>query len=187
MKDPEEHDITGLLSQVREGKEGAEDRLLDAIYPELYARAERAMQNQPADHTLQPTALVNEAYLRLIGPGRAPGIDRLHFFSVAASAMRCILVDHFRKKDRDKRLPASKRVPLEGMAAAFEERSVDLPRLDAALTQMTAFDSELSRVVELHFFGGLTMAEIANLLDRSQRTIERRWQSARAWLAVQVA
>lgn len=187
MQDSEEQDITGLLIEVREGVPGAEEQLLDAIYPELYARAKRAMKHQPADHTLQPTALVNEVYLRLIGPGRAPGVDRLHFFSVAASAMRSILVDHFRRKDRDKRLPASKRVPLDEMAAAFEERGLDLPLLDKALSQMSEFDAELSRVVELHFFGGLTMAEIANLLDRSQRTIERRWQSARAWLAVQVA
>lgn len=172
---------------MREDREGAQEALLAAIYPELYARAERAMKRQPANHTLQPTALVNEVYLRLIGPGRAPGVDRLHFFSVAASAMRSILVDHFRRKDRDKRIPDGKRIPLEEMAVAFEDRAIDLPRLDRALTQMSEFDSELSRVVELHFFGGMTMAEIANLLDRSKRTIERRWQSARAWLAVQVA
>ena len=176
---------TSLLAQVREGGDrGAEarERLLPLVYEELRDLAERYMRAQSPAHTLQTTALVNEAYIRLVAREAQGWESRAHFIGVAAKAMRSVLVDHARRRNAGKRGGARRRVPLEGAAILTEDPSDDLLAIDEALSRLSASDEQKGRVVELRFFGGLTNEEAASVLGVSSATVKREWRFARAWL-----
>jgi RNA polymerase sigma factor (TIGR02999 family) len=172
------------LSDHCNGRNG--DELLAELYTELRARAERFMRGQPRDLTLQTTALVNEACLKLFGQERLAGADRTHLLALASTAMRSVLVDHARARGRVKRLPPGERLPIDEVQVAFEERAIDLLALDEALKKLAVFDSCMARVVELHFFGGLSLEDTASAVDMPLRTLERRWKATRAWLRAEV-
>ena len=144
------------------------------------------MREQRKDHTLQATALVNEAYLRLHDGRELAATDRIGFLALASTAMRCVLVDHARSRGRDKRQPPGERVPLDALLVAYEDRAVDMLALDEGLERMDAFDPEMARAVEMRFFGGLSAEETAGFLGIPLRTFERRWQAARAWLRAEI-
>ena len=182
-------DVTRLLDAAAAGDRHAAGELLPLVYDELRALAAARMADEPTGQTLQPTALVHEAYLRLVGPadgGRWDG--RGHFFAAAAEAMRRILVDAARKRGREKHGGDRHRVGLDGVPAAAPDpdRLTDLVALDAALTRLAAHDPQAARLVELRHFGGLTMPEVAEVLGVSPRTADRVWAFARAWLYRQV-
>jgi RNA polymerase sigma-70 factor (ECF subfamily) len=180
-------EVTTLLRRASAGDSRAADELLPLVYDRLRALAADLMLRERVDHTLQPTALVHEAYLKLVDQTQACWQDRAHFFSVAAQALRRILVDHARGHARVKRGSGHTILQLDdGMVAAYEE-TVDLLSLDDALTRLTEQDKQRARVVELRFFGGLTIDEAAAVLDVSSRTVERQWRYARAWLYRELA
>lgn len=157
------------------------DALLTLLYGELRALSRQFMSRQRGDHTLQPTALVHEAYLKLAA--RMPEAwERGHFYRSAARAMRQVLVDHARVRNAQKRSGSAEREPLDQVVLQYEQRSLDLLLVDEALTLLEDFDEELARVVELRFFCGLTIPEVAQTLGRSRQVVERRWRSARLWL-----
>lgn len=162
------------------------DGLLEDLYAELRRRAERFMRGQPRDLTLQTTALVHEACLKIFGQQRLEGADRSHVLALASTAMRSVLVDHARARGRAKRLPPGQRVPIDDLQVAYEERAVDLLALDDALTQLASFDPPMARAVELHFFGGLSLEDTARILEIPLRTLERRWKATRAWLRTEI-
>ena len=181
---PSSSDVTQLLQAWRRGDSGANERLLSAIYVELHRQAERAMRREASEHTLQATALVNEAYLRLAEQRRVEWLNRAQFFGVAAHLMRRVLVDHARGRLAAKRGGALVRVTLgaaESMSPRDEE-SVDVSALHDALEHLATFDPLQAQLVELRYFGGLTIEETATALDRSPATIKREWAIARAWL-----
>jgi len=180
-------DVTRLLSEAIAGRSDAWDRLTPLVYHELHDLAAAAMQRERGAHTLQPTALVNEAFIRLIDQSRAEFNSRTHFYGAAANVMRRVLVDYARARHADKRGGGRAPQPLDEALIAFEQRSTDLLALDAALTQLAALDPEQARIVELRFFGGLTVDETAALLGVSTSSIERAWRMARAWLLREVA
>lgn len=178
---------TEILRSMREGDEAAPARLLPLVYAELRRLAGAQFRHQPADHTLQATALVHEAWLRLVDQTAAAFNDRQHFFAVAATAMRQILTDHARRVRAAKRGGDRTRIALEEAQPAAGDseavgRQVDVVALDEALTRLATLDQRRHRVVELRYFGGLTMPEIAEVLGVSLRTVESDWRSARAWL-----
>jgi RNA polymerase sigma factor (TIGR02999 family) len=174
--------VTQLLVDVRLGRRDALDRLLPVVHAELHRIAAGYMRRERADHTLQPTALVNEAYLRLVDQRDVEWRDRAHFLGVAAQLMRLILVDHARARRAAKRAGGAERVALDDAVVAVGERDVDLVALDEALGRLTELDSRLSKVVELRYFGGLTTREVAEVLGVSTATVEREWATARGWL-----
>lgn len=174
--------VTQLLARLRTGDEQAREELFPLVYEELHGLADRQMHRQPPGHTLQATALVNEALMRLFQAGNSDWEDRAHFYAVASKAMRRILVDHARRKARLKRQPAGKQIALEEMAEVFEERSIDLDGLDHALEKLAEIDERMVGLVELRFFGGRSMRDAAEMLGMSLRTAEREWGTARAWL-----
>ena len=178
------NDVTLLLSRVRDGDELAEAELIPLVYGELYRIAQGQMKHQPAAHTLGATALVHEAYLRLVGSEGEAWNSRQHFLRVAAKAMRSALVDHARKKRSAKRGGDWTPTPLDELCAEYEARSLDLVALDAALEDLADKDEQLARIVDLRFFCGLENANIAEVLGCSTRTVERGWKTARAWLNV---
>lgn len=157
-------------------------RLMPLVYDELRRLAHHYMRGERADHVLQTTALVNEAYLRLAGLERLEWRDRTHFFATAATMMRRILVDYARRRDRDKRGGGVILTSIGDHDAAAPEPGVDVAALDAALTDLAGFDPQQARIVELRFFGGLTIEETASALGVSPATVGREWASARAWL-----
>lgn len=165
---------------------GAGHSRLDAILPELYAelhrQASQSIANERPDHTLVPTALVHETYLRMRRTGRLGWNDRDHFLALSARIMRHILVNHARDRQRDKRQGSAVREPLRDSLLVYEERAIDIVALDEALEELEGFDEVQARIVELRFFGGFTMREIAAQIDRSLRTTERELALARAWL-----
>jgi RNA polymerase sigma factor (TIGR02999 family) len=174
-------DTTRILREIRDGDESAAERLVPLIYDDLRALAGRYMRNEAADHTLQPTALVHEAFLRLVDTDRVEWKTRAHFMAVAARTMRRILVDHARRRNAAKRGGGKKVTLVEGMAFN-EQRPIDLVALDEALAKLAVIDGRQSSVVELRFFGGLAVEEIADVLDVSTATVKRDWRFARAWL-----
>ncbi|PRH81468.1 sigma-70 family RNA polymerase sigma factor [Arenimonas caeni] len=181
------NDITQLLRQWREGDGSARDRLVAVLYPELRALADRQLRGERSNHTLQPTALVNEAYLRLSGLERMDWQDRGHFVHMAARVMRGILVDHARRRQAAKR-DSGLQVTLTGVdLAAPEAGDVDALALDAALARLEQLDPDKARVVELRYFGGLTIEETAEAMASSPATVKRQWQAARAWLFAALA
>lgn len=174
-------DVTRLLRRLQDGDERASDELFPLLYRELRRIAERAMAREQG-HTLQPTALVHEAYLKLV-KGEDPYYhDRDHFLSVAARAMRHILVDHSRSRRSEKRGANRPRSPLDQAVVMFEENALDLVALDESLTALAEMDPQLAKMTELRFFGGLDTTETARILDVSKRTVERGWNTTRAWL-----
>ena len=175
-------DVTELLLRASEGDRESIDRLLPLVYDELRRLAEHQLHSERRDHTLQATALVHEAYMSLVDQTRVQWKNRAHFFAVAAQAIRRILVDHARSKQRAKRGGGWKRVDLDDQSSAAAEPSDDLVSLDSALTAFADEHPDQARVVEMRFFGGLTADETARVLGVSTRTVERRWQYARAWL-----
>jgi RNA polymerase sigma factor (TIGR02999 family) len=179
MGSPPLESVTLLLQAWSQGDAEAGRRLVPLVYGELRRRAASYLRRERAEHTLQPTALVHEAYLRLVGY-QAPWRTRSQFFGVASNLMRQILVDHARRRRAAKR--DAVRVALDEAAAPAAEREVDLVRLDDALSELSALDARQGRVVELRYFGGLTLEEAAEVLGVSVATVKRDWTLARAWL-----
>jgi len=175
------HDVTRLLLDLQHGREGASDQLVPLVYSELHDLAVHYMRNERADHTLQPTALVHEAYMRLVDQRNASWQNRSHFFGIAAQAMRRILVDHARRKRATKR-EGGERVTLDESVAEAPQRSVDLIALDDALLKLAALDPRQAKVVELRYFGGLDIEQVAESIGISPATVKRDWTFARAFL-----
>jgi RNA polymerase sigma factor (TIGR02999 family) len=178
-------EITRLLAEIRHGDQEAAPRLAELVYQELHRMAKRSMSGERADHTLQPTVLVHDAFLRLVGNSRVNWADRKHFFAVAGMLMRRILIDHARQVRAQKRGSGGK-LSLEGVTPLTEAMSDELLALDEALTRLAELDPRQSQVVELRFFAGLSEEEIARALDVSPRTVKRDWVIARAWLHSQI-
>ena len=176
------HDATELLLLARDGDSQAARQLVPAVYAELRAMADRFFRGQSPDHTLQPTALAHEAYLKLIDQTRVGPGDDAHFLAASAHAMRSILVDHARRRATDKRGGGRRPMPLDEAVAVIENRSSDILELNECLDDLAQIDEVMARVVELRFFGGMTMPEIARTQSVSVPTVERKWRSARAWL-----
>jgi RNA polymerase sigma factor (TIGR02999 family) len=180
MKGSPAQDITGLLVRWSQGDEHALDSLTPLVYKDLRRMAAYLLRSERQGHTLQPTALVNEAYLKLAGQAKLQWQNRAHFLAVAARAMRQILVDHARKRGRIKR--DAEILPLDEALVFAPERSRALLSLDEALKRLAAIDPRKAHVVELRFFGGSDNDEIAEVLQISANTVMRDWKMARAWL-----
>jgi RNA polymerase sigma-70 factor (ECF subfamily) len=175
------HEVTALLTAWSDGDESAYDKLVPLVYEELHRLAHRYMRRERDGHTLQTTALVGEAYMRLVGQ-RVEWQNREHFFAASARLMRRILVDHARSRGYQKRGGGARRVPLEDVLEMTEERATELVALDEALDALARIDERKARVVELRYFGGLEIEETAQLLGVSPNTVKRDWRTARAWL-----
>ncbi len=175
--------FTHLLARISDGNQGAIDEILPTVYSELRRIARSRMAHEPAGQTLQPTALVHEAYLRLIGNAHVGWQDRSYFYAAAAEAMRRILIERARRYSRLRHGGDLERQPLEDdVAEAKEPEWANLLALDAALKQLEARDSRMSEVVKLRFFAGLSVAETAQALQIAPRSVNRLWTSGRAWL-----
>ena len=179
---PSTQQVTQLLMAWREGDAGAFDRLLPMVYDELRRLAHRYMRRVPAGQTLQTTALVHEAYLRLAGHGDVEWGNRAHFFAVCSQVMRSLLVDRARSRYAIKRGGGLHRVELNDAAAQTPTRDERLLALDEALERLAALDPRKTRIVEMRYFGGMSVEETAQVLDLSPITIKREWSKARAWL-----
>ena len=182
MPTPETHEVTGLLLACSAGDQTALDRLVPLVYDELRRLARSYMRQERADHTLQTTALIHEAYLRLIDAREVRLENRTHFFAVAARLMRQILVDFARTRGYQKRGGDVRQVSLDEALIIGQPRDEELLALDEALSALAQTDERKSRVVELRFFGGLTEAETAEALQVSPETIRRDWRLAKSWL-----
>jgi RNA polymerase sigma-70 factor, ECF subfamily len=181
-----EGEITSLLAAMRRGEPEAEARLVALVYDDFHALAKRYMTRERPDHTLQPTALVNEAYVRLLYDRPAEWENRSHFFAAASIVMRRILVDHARTRAAAKRSGGKQRVELDDFMASANPRIEQLLILDEALTRLAEWDRRQARLVEMMYFGGLTATEAAAVLGVSERTVKRDWRAARAWLQAQL-
>jgi RNA polymerase sigma factor (TIGR02999 family) len=179
---PETGTVTQLLGELRGGNRDAESKLLDVVYQELHQIAERYMRSERSDHTLQATALVNEAYMRLLANDKPPLENRKHFFAVAAQVMRRILVDYARAYRSQKRGGDAAHVSLEDPLAFTSSNADEVIALDEALSRLAKMDERQSRIVEFRYYVGLTEEEIAQLLSISPRTVKREWRMAKAWL-----
>lgn len=178
-----QHHVTELLREWTDGRTAAMDELLPLIYNDLHRRAAAYLRHERVNHTLQPTALVHEAYLRLIGQDRVEWKNRGHFFAVAAQAMRRILVDHAKHRNREKRGGAFEDLRIENeLDIAATSRNVDVEALDEALSRLAAIDPDQERLVELRFFAGLSLEDAAAAMSISRATAAREWQVAKAWL-----
>ena len=178
----ESSEVTRVLAAIRQGGREASEQLLPLVYDELRKLAAQRMAQEPSGQTLQPTALVHEAYLRLMGDGPVEWDSRGHFFAAAAEAMRRILVERARRRGRLKHGGDRKRIPLGIAEVAAEEESLDLVVLDEALRRMEKEDNRMSQVVMLRFFAGLSVEDTARALGISPMTVKRDWAYARAWL-----
>jgi len=176
-------DVTEVLAQLRGGDQKAADRLLPMVYDEFRALARHYLGQERLNHTLQPTALVHEAYMKLVDQTRVDWQGKSHFFAVAAQAMRRILVDHARSRQRDKRGGGRARVALDEAVALSPQKDEDVLALDEALERLAKLDPRQAKVVELRFFGGMNVEEVAQALGVSKRTVEGDWTFARAWLS----
>ena len=175
-------EVTRLLKDWSNGRQDVLDQLLPQIYAELRRLASSYLRRERPDHTLQATALVHEAFIKLVDQRAVRWQNRAHFFGIAAQAMRRILVDHARAHSAEKRGSGERAVSLDEAVALVGAPSVDLLALDEALTRLTTIDPQQSRVVELRFFGGLTIEETAEVMDVSPATVGREWTLAKAWL-----
>jgi RNA polymerase sigma factor (TIGR02999 family) len=181
-----QHEVTRLLVQLTDGDGAAMDELLPLVYAELRRLAASYLRRERSDHTLQPTALVHEAYLRMVDQTQVRWQNRAHFFGVAAQMMRRILVDHARSQHAEKRGGDAQKLSLDENIDVSGERAADLVALDEALSRLAEIDPQKSRVVELRFFGGLSVEETAEVLGVSAPTVKRHWRLAKAWLFGQV-
>ena len=175
-------EVTELLVRFREGDREAEAQLVSLVYKELRRLASRYLNRERGDHTLQPTALVHEVYLRLASESQPVWQNRAHFFGVAARLMRQILVDYARRHRTRKRGGANEKLTLDNVFAFTQEKSDEVVKLDEALGRLSEKDERQARIVEMKFFGGLSIEEIAEVLEISGRTVKREWMVARAWL-----
>lgn len=182
MGDPLSQNITQLLKEWSEGDRRALEQLTPLVYEELRQQAARYLRKERPGHSLQATALINEAFLRLIDVKNVQWQNRAHFFGIAANLMRRILVDHARRRDAEKRGGPQLRLTLEDVFAIASEPAVDLLAIDEALDRLAAIDEQQARVVELRFFSGLSVEETAAALGVSSKTVKRDWSVARAWL-----
>ena len=179
-------EVTLLLERLRDGDSAASEALIPLLYTELRGIAARCLQSERAGHTLQPTALVHEAYMRLVDQRAANYHNRGHFMAVAAMVMRRILVRHAVRRSAAKRGGGAARVPLQDDVGASEGRSLDLVALDEALDKLAGHDPRKAKVVEQRFFGGIEMSQIAENLGVSISTVKRDWEYARTWLMREV-
>jgi RNA polymerase sigma-70 factor (ECF subfamily) len=179
---PSPEEITGLLLDWGNGDRAALDRVIPVVYQELRRLAHRQVRRERAGDSMQTTALINEAYLRLVDYARVRPRDRAHFFAIAAQAMRRILIERARSRRSAKRGSGAPKLSLDEVADVSAERAADLVALDDALTQLAAIDPRKSRLVELKYFGGLTDEEAAEVLEVSTATVERDWRTAKIWL-----
>ena len=184
---PPSQNITRLLLDWRNGDQSALDRLMPLVYEELRRMANHYMRNERRGHTLQTSALVNEAYLRLVDHENIEWQNRAHFFGVAAQAMRRILVDHARTRNYQKRGGGAQQVSLDEAMTLAGDRAAELIALDDALRELAKMDERKSRVVELRYFGGLSLEETAEALGVSIPTVTRDWNTAKAWLMREIS
>jgi len=180
-------EVTEILNDVSAGDRKAADRLMPLVYDELRRLASRYLARERPDHTLQATALVHEAYLRLIDQTRVSWQNRAHFIAVAASMMRRILVDHARLHTTEKRGGRRQKLSLDEAISFSKGKDLDIVALDDALGDLARLDPEQSRIVELRFFGGLTLEETAEVTGVSLSTVRREWEMAKAWLYDQLS
>jgi RNA polymerase sigma factor (TIGR02999 family) len=178
-----QREITHLLLRWSKGDVSALDKLIPMVYPELRRMARRYMGRENSHHTLQTSALINEAYLRLVDQHAVDWQDRAHFFAVAAQVMRHILIDHARRYRYEKRGAGAKHIALDDVAVVIQERAAEFIALDGALDGLGKIDPRKSRIVELRFFGGLTVEETAEVMNLSPITVKREWRAAKAWLS----
>jgi RNA polymerase sigma factor (TIGR02999 family) len=176
------HEVTVLLGELTKGNQDVASRLIPLVYTELRRLAGGYMRRERSDHTLQATALVHEAYLKLVEQRSVNWQSRAHFFGIAAQIMRRILVDHARGHLRDKRGGGERPVPLDEALVFAPEQSLELVKIDEALERLTKLDPRQGKIVELRFFGGLTVEETAEVLGISPKTVKRDWSMAKAWL-----
>jgi RNA polymerase sigma-70 factor, ECF subfamily len=179
---PTAHQVTKLLIDWSNGDKSALNDLMPLVYDELRRLAHHYMSRERVGHTLQTSALVNEAYLRLVNRKEVHWQNRAHFFAIASQMMRTILVDHARSHGYAKRGGGARQIPLDETIVVSPDRTGEVIEIDEALTRLAAFDSQQSRIVELKFFGGLTIEETATVLGISPATVKREWNTARAWL-----
>jgi RNA polymerase sigma factor (TIGR02999 family) len=175
-------EISQLLLKWSNGDEVAHDRLIQLVYPELRRLARQYMRRESPTHTLQTSALINEAYLRLVDQPNTEWHDRAHFFAVAAQVMRHILIDHARSHHYAKRGGGAQHIALDDAAVVNQERAAEFVALDDALRRLAEVDPRKGRIVELRFFGGLTVKETAEVVKLSEITVKREWRAAKAWL-----
>jgi len=183
MKEERPEAVTDLLRRWREGEQEAIDELMTVVYPELHRRAARYLRGERRDHTLQPTALVNEVYLRLVGGRSVDYNDRVHFLAIAATTMRRVLIDHAKARRAEKRGGDRLRVTLNDEKLEGFDATPDVLALDESLRRLAEIDERKSRAIELHFFAGLTYDETAEALVVSVATVNRELRFAKAWLA----
>jgi len=184
---PKQHEITQLLAEWSDGNQSALDELYPLVYDELHRLARRYMSRERKGHTLQTTALINEAYVRLVDQKNVHWANRSHFFAISAQIMRRILIDHARRHAYAKRGGGAQRVSLDDAAALTSGIGAELVRLDEALKTLAEMDPRRCQVVELRYFGGLNNEEIAGVLHVSENTVTRDWNMARAWLYQQLS
>jgi RNA polymerase sigma factor (TIGR02999 family) len=182
MQTPPTNDVTSLLLQLRDGKRFVLSELLPLVYGELRRIASAFLQDENRNHTLLTTDLVHEAFLKMVGSEQQTYENRAHFFSIAANAMRQILIDEARKRKAVKRGGGAVKVSLDEGAILTDETVDQLVALDEAMKELATFDEQLSRIVELRFFAGLTIEETAEVLSVSPSTVKREWNTAKAWL-----
>lgn len=182
MVTPPDNEVTRLLESWSSGRQEALDELMPLVYQELRRMAKRYMNSQPSGHTLQTTALIHEAYLKLADQQEKNWQNRAHFFAVAAQAMRHILVDHARSYKTEKRGGETEIISLEDAAIVSAERAAEVVALDEALQNLSDLDERKARVVELRYFGGLSLEETAEVLKISPNTVKRDWNFAKMWL-----
>ncbi|MEL7496916.1 MAG: ECF-type sigma factor [Planctomycetota bacterium] len=187
------HDLADLLAESAAGDANATDQLFQLVYDELHRLAVRLMNRERQDHTLQPTALINEAYMRLVATERSrsehPTLDyqnQSHFIATAAKVMRHVLVNHAKAKRSIKRGGAHQRLSIESVMEHFEQPAIDLLLLDEAMASLAELDARQHQLVELRFFGGMTTAQAAAVLNISERTAYNEWAHAKAWLKCQI-
>lgn len=182
MDHPRGEDVTVLLAELTKGNKDAASKLIPMVYDELRRLADGYMRRERGDHTLQATALVHEAYLKLVEQRSVDWQSRTHLFGIAAQVMRRILVDHARGHLRDKRGGGEQEIPIDEALVFAPEKSLELVKLDEALERLTKLDPRQGKIVELRFFGGLTVEQTAELLGVSPKTVKRDWSIAKAWL-----
>lgn len=187
MTDPKPGETTRMLAGAGRGEPAAMAGLTALVYDELRALAAAYLRRERAGHSLQPTALVHEAFIKLIDSSGIQATDRRHFFAIAANTMRRVLVEHARTRGAAKRGGGQQRVSLTGIQDAKPDAEVEVVALDEALEKLAALDERQARIVELRFFGGLAVDEVAELLGVSKRTVEGDWTMARAWLLRELA